>query len=392
LSDGPEVLLWATNPLVEDTDGDGVSDADEVAAFSNPHNAAVFPAQPPPVQTALSPGLVQLAGATGTVSNPQVLGATNWSDAGSLFVRERISGGSSLELRTRLFLKFDLSGLTGSLIDARLRVHQYARLNTNSGANYTSTLEVGQVTQPWGTNAGSFPVFDQTLVTNEFIFGGNEDFGTSTNAKGFYSGTPGVSGTNDAGFDPSGQVTFIVNGWLAGTTANHGFRVRLNPAYTGVAFSPTNNAATDFDERLQLLLTMQPPAASLDSDGDRLLDSWELAHTNSLAGFSGTGDADGDGAMNALELAMGSDPFNAASKPALNASSAGGQVQFHFLRSLLAGYGYELQCSGDLRLWKSWANTLNQLPATPFNTNYEQVNFSIQPSVQAALFCRLLVH
>ena len=307
-------------------------------------------------------------------------------------MRERASGGTFLEWRTRLFLKFDLSSLSGSLIDARLRVHQDARLNTNSGTSYAATLEVARVTQPWSTNTGSFPVFDLTPVADAFFFGGNEDFGTSTNAEGFYSGTPGIPGTNDLGFNPSGQVAAIVNGWLTGATTNNGLRIRLEPAYTGVAFSETNNPATAFDERLQLLVTTQQPAASLDSDGDRLLDSWELAHTNSLAGFSGTGDADGDGAANALEVAMGSDPFNAASKPALNITVAGGQVQLHFLRSRLAGYGYELQCSSDLKLWESWAGNLAPLPVTPFSSDYEQANFSLQPNAREALFARLLIH
>jgi hypothetical protein len=143
-----------------------------------------------------------LAGVNKTTNNPQVFGTNAWPEAGTLFVRERASGGTSNEWRTQLFLKFDLASLTGNVAQARLRVHQRNKLNSNTGAAYSSSLEVARVTAPWGTNAGSYPLFDATPITNAFLFGNNEDFGSASNAQGFYSGTPGVPGTNDLGFTP----------------------------------------------------------------------------------------------------------------------------------------------------------------------------------------------
>jgi hypothetical protein len=52
LSDGDEVLIWGTDPLNPDTDGDGFSDGDEVAAGYSPlvgGGARLFETTPPPV-------------------------------------------------------------------------------------------------------------------------------------------------------------------------------------------------------------------------------------------------------------------------------------------------------------------------------------------------------
>jgi hypothetical protein len=58
LSDGDEVNRYGTNPLLVDTDGDGVSDGDEVAAGTNPNDPASFPvAGIPPDPAAVAPPL-----------------------------------------------------------------------------------------------------------------------------------------------------------------------------------------------------------------------------------------------------------------------------------------------------------------------------------------------
>ena len=48
LSDGDEVNIYHTNSLIADTDGDWISDGDEIAAGSDPNNAASLPVSPTP--------------------------------------------------------------------------------------------------------------------------------------------------------------------------------------------------------------------------------------------------------------------------------------------------------------------------------------------------------
>jgi hypothetical protein len=51
LEDGEELLTYSTNPLLDDTDGDAVSDGEEVMAGSDPLDAVSLPATPTPLPT-----------------------------------------------------------------------------------------------------------------------------------------------------------------------------------------------------------------------------------------------------------------------------------------------------------------------------------------------------
>ncbi len=51
LDDAEELLTYGTNPLLDDTDGDDVSDGEEVAAGSDPLDAESVPATPTPIPT-----------------------------------------------------------------------------------------------------------------------------------------------------------------------------------------------------------------------------------------------------------------------------------------------------------------------------------------------------
>jgi hypothetical protein len=51
LDDAEELLTYGTNPLLDDTDGDDVSDGEEVAAASDPLDAESVPTTPTPIPT-----------------------------------------------------------------------------------------------------------------------------------------------------------------------------------------------------------------------------------------------------------------------------------------------------------------------------------------------------
>jgi arylsulfatase A len=393
LPDGDEVLIWATNPLLADSDADGVDDDVELLAFSNPRNGLVTPMGGSNSVVVLSPSVVQLAGANGTVNDPQVLGdaSSGWTEAGSLFVRER--DVTDPELRTRLFLKFDLTGLEGIVSSARLRIHQNDRLNTL----YSSDLQLARVTEPWEAVSGSYPLFDTTPVADAFLFGSNSDFGSAVAASGFYSGTPGVAGSDDSGFDLDGAVTAMVAGWIDGSTSNYGFRVAATDrAYAAAAFSAVDDAATtDVDEELQLIVTVQSEWISLDADGDGMLDSQEFFYFGNLT-RDGTGDFDEDGVADRLEMALGSDPKLGSALPDMtlvttNASS----IAYSYHRYNQAALGYEVLVSEDLTNWNSYTEyyyVADPALVSELGEEYDNVLLEPHATTPDQLFYKLNIH
>ncbi|NQT37839.1 MAG: DNRLRE domain-containing protein [Planctomycetes bacterium] len=149
-------------------------------------------------QNTFDPSLLQSVAIQSHDQWPDTPDNTDRSDI--LRVRERTTGGSNQEVRTRSFFEFDLSELEGEqVLGAMLILNQDSR-NTN-----TAYLTLGRVTDDWteGTVA-----FDQAFA-DEFTFGG-----TNTSA----TGDDKVSWID---------VTDIVSGWVDGTEENHGFRLAL---------------------------------------------------------------------------------------------------------------------------------------------------------------------
>src|SRR5262249_47880963 len=74
--------------------------------------------------------------------------------------------------------------------------------------------------------------------------------------------------------------------------------------------------------------TSAPAALFLDSDGDGLPDSWEIANFGNLTSQRAAGDPDGDGVSNLDEFLDGTNPNSSASvRPRLQAyGDAGGSV------------------------------------------------------------------
>jgi hypothetical protein len=249
-------------------------------------------------------------------------------------------------------------------------------------------LELARVTASWGTNAGSFPLFSNTPVADAFYFGRNDDFGTSETAQGFYSGTPGVPGTNDSGFDPGGQVSAIVGQWLNGTTPNYGFRIRLDQSFTGAAFSPTDNPATPLNEQFALLVTTHNSITNLDSNHNGMLDSQELQLFGNLD-ETATSDDDNDGVPDRVELALGSNPKDANSRPEFNLRiGTDGHLLLTFQRSLISGVGYEIQVSPDLQQWTSAMESFTLVSTQDLGNGYERATFTAKPQ-GSTLFVRL---
>lgn len=383
LEDGEEVLIWGTSPILADTDADGYNDDEELELAFNPRSSISKP-EGPASQISLDPVAIQLVGADGTAADPAVSGGvtSGWSEAGDVFVRSR--SGSHEEWKTQLFLRFDLSTIEGNLVEAKLRIHQRHRLNNI----YSSDLQIATVTEDWGTSSGSYPIYDVTAVTDASIFGNNGDFGSASDASGFYSGTPGAAGT-DQGFD----VTTLVEGWLDGSKPNYGIRVAINEAsFTGAAFSQFDDISTsNSNEQLQLIITYQQ-LNSQDTDGDGLIDAYELDKFGDL-NSSGADDPDADGITTFVEQALGSDPNSRSSLPVLNldtAIPASTSIAFH--RYSLAGLGYELLLSEDLSEWypfTTYYEYASTFPDSLYGEDYEHVLLIPHSPLPEALFYTL---
>ncbi|MDQ8190972.1 sulfatase-like hydrolase/transferase [Roseibacillus persicicus] len=388
LADGDEVLIWHTNPIAVDTDGDGVNDEEELAGFSNPRVAESTLSLGAPVTISLSPSVLQQAGSTGNANDPAVQGS--WTDSGELYVRERASGGSQQNTRTALFLKFDLSEIPGLITEARLRIYQTNRLNEL----HSDALQLGRVTSDWSPEAGSYPLFQGTPTTDEFIFGNNSDFGTAVTASGFYSGTPGLAGDVN-GFDPNGQLTAMAQSWQSEITPNYGMNISFSSqAFVGAAFAENDLPGTPEDESLQLLVTYVP-VENKDSDGDQLNDDYELEVFGDL-NQTGDGDFDQDGVSNLLEWALGGDPVRSGGFLGLSLDKNGNQLfDLSFHRVVDAGLGFELQLSENLVDWTPFPDFYQEAipsPESELGDDFEKITLEPNQPLPEYLFYRLRLH
>ncbi|MFC7339469.1 sulfatase-like hydrolase/transferase [Haloferula chungangensis] len=387
LTDGDEVYLWNTDPILEDSDGDGHNDNVELANFSNPRDANSTLTVGAPVTVVLNPSVIQLAGFTGTIDNPQVLGS--WAESGSIYVRERSASGSSQQLRTQLFLKFDLSSVQGIITEARLKVYQTHRLNDL----HSAPIGLGRVTASWGTSPGSYPVFDVTPVAEVFTIGNNNDFGTAADASGFYGGAPGVIG-DENGFDPDKRITDMVTAWKDGIQPNHGIRIAFeSQALVGAAFADSDDPTSPEDERLQLLVTYVP-VENKDEDRDQLNDDFELTAFGSMT-ESGSSDFDGDGKSNLEEWALGGNAASAGGFPLFGVVPTGpGAIDFSFHRIIDAGLGYQIELSEDLSTWSPFSRYYryqNPPPASELGADFDKVVLEPMAPLPANLFYRISI-
>ncbi|MEP4077162.1 sulfatase-like hydrolase/transferase [Haloferula sp.] len=388
LADGDEVYIWNTDPILSDTDGDGHNDNVELANFSNPRDASSTLTVGAPVTVALDPSVIQLAGSTGTVNDPMAVGS--WTESGSIYVRERSTSGSSQQLRTQLFLKFDLASIQGSITEARLRIFQTHRLNDL----HSAPLGLGRVTGDWGTTAGSFPVFDSTPVTDAFTFGNNNDFGDMTvDASGFYGGTPGTIG-DESGFDPDNRITDMVTAWHDGVHPNHGIRIAFDtPALVGAAFADADDGGTPEDESLQLLVTYVP-VEDKDDDDDQLNDDYEQTVFMGLS-QSGSDDFDGDGKSNLEEWALGGNAASSGHFPVFGVVPSGsGDRDFSFHRILDAGLGFEVEVSEDLSSWSPFTEFYryqSPSPVSDLGADYDKVTLEPIVPLPEKLFYQIKV-
>ena len=328
LLDGAEVTIHLTNPNLRNTDSDSANDATEVSSGSNPNNAASQPSTAKPNVV----GLEYFDYTNGTITgksggeffdydnttlNDSFVGHTNskaiWTtqfgtppvvDCGKLATRDsgairQLNGPLGGGTNTSLF--GDITAAGSRVLYARVKVTR------KPGATYSglSFYRDGSETFFFGVPA--------SLNNGVPTFGLEEPGGAPTYSAG--SPVDNISVTLVAKID---QIAGTAKLWI-----NPNFAITEPAANAEItALNSTNLQAntirlasggtgnTLFDELIVTTtwaaLNTSPP---VDSDGDTLRDSWELAYTPLLTTFTSGGNNDSDTLANATEQILGTNPL-----------------------------------------------------------------------------------
>ena len=207
------------------------------------------------------------------------------------------------------------------------------------------------------TFVASFPeiAVEQPLNT-DIPDGGSKSFGsvivgantnltfTIRNTGTFDLSVPGITkdGTDAAMFTITSSPATVVSGPAGSTT----FSVRFSPTSTGAKTAAIHIANNDFDENPFDITLSGAGTSPNDSDGDGLLDSWELTYWPTTAGHSATDDFDKDGILELLEEAFGLNPTVPDFAGLPLAVNEGGYLTMTITKH--AGVTYEVQSAGTL--------------------------------------------
>lgn len=162
------------------------------------------------------------------------------SGAATGIIRERSNAAGNFQVRTRWFMEFDLSGLSGlngtAIQDAKLNLPQIGKLNNFSSTN--SNLQLHLPESSWDSTSGTaYPLY--TLGDSDLLTVYNNHYSTFGSAPN--SDYTTVEGTHEL------DVTSLVQDWVDGNKANNGVRLSFDlNDLTGLAFgAPTITVTTD---------------------------------------------------------------------------------------------------------------------------------------------------
>jgi phosphatidylinositol-3-phosphatase len=174
--------------------------------------------------------------------------------------------------------------------------------------------------------------------------------------------TAGVSAVPGAGFTPVAGMLSWDDGDISRRT---------------ISIPIIANGVAGEDESFFVLLSAPAGSATLTNDAAiTILETpyslWRAAHFGALANSplaDAQADPDGDGALNLLEYAFGSDPHSARSKPSIQIVPDANHLKISFDRSLAAtDLTYTVQVSSDLATWSD-GSSYSASANVPTNTN-----------------------
>jgi len=195
--------------------------------------------------------------------------------------------GSDLDKRVRAYVKFDLASLgERQVTGATLSFRGYS-LNDKGGGSYNTDLEVLRLTEDWATAA--------------------DPFGPATTAT-INAGPIRTSGAPTTGTNFSVDVTVIVSNWISGAV-NHGFFLKQ-------ATLTANNGLgmkIDGEGAIELEVRQAGTVDAGDTDGDGILDAWELRYWSGLTNANETTFSDADPHTDLQEYITDTDPTDSNS-------------------------------------------------------------------------------
>ena len=164
------------------------------------------------------------------------------------------------------------------------------------------------------------PGFARTLLTTPAIFTSGDNAPTLLAAPSNVTVDEGAAPTVIdlsgvfADSDPGDSVAVAVHGNTDSSlvqTAMNGSNLTLSyPSLETGTVTITIRGTDRLNSLITTSFTVTINDSNPDSDGDGLLDSWEVAHFGSIGAQDGSGDPDGDGLTNEEEETAGSNPNN----------------------------------------------------------------------------------
>jgi hypothetical protein len=201
-----------------------------------------------------------------------------------------------------------------------------------------------------------------TTIHRIGLAGSNSTLNLGGSTTGSLTGTAftGTFGSNSViNFLPGSRMSLRISGadewaaglWAAADLTYNGQGVASLGSWAAVS-APNGlgpGVSFEYDSTTETLRLAVP-----DSDGDGILDSWEVFHFGSVQAINGSIDWDGDGLLDFFEYLSGSDPKNAASKGfqvRADREGSGNVFRWEVLQTFVLGTDYEAWISSDLGDW-----------------------------------------
>jgi outer membrane protein assembly factor BamB len=171
-----------------------------------------------------------------------------------------------------------------------------------------------------------------------------------------------VSDADLAGYKVYRGTTVV--GTVTGTTySDVGLTPSTTYTYKVAAFDANNNLSAQSASASAMTHGNVPIS---DSDGDGLLDAWELNYFSSIADSRAQPglDPDGDGFTNFAEQQAGTSPIDSASRLRIASQTLSSTEDFKIEWKSAVGKTYEIQSSDDLAVWASIATVTASSPSS----------------------------
>ncbi|QYM78536.1 DUF4838 domain-containing protein [Horticoccus luteus] len=301
------------------------------------------------------------AAANETTSTPRLDFTVDFRSTGTWYVWVRLPALAAADDSVNI-------GLDGAITAKNLQNTSGAWTWTNTGTAGRATINITTIGvhtfNVWMREDGV--VLDRILLTNNAAFSlAPTDTGPAESAtrattehllvvgSGTGDGYYGESSFVALSADPA-PANYIFDRWVGDTAG------LLSPTSAN-----TTLAMPAADTRVDASYKLSPSA---DSDGDGILDAWELAHFGNLTTANATSDTDGDGVTDHDEFLAGTDPNDPNSRLRITSMIKNAQGDIVLQWPGVAGKTYRLMTTTDLQSGQWTPISVDIAAVTPVTT------------------------